>query len=332
MKFTIIADSFELVKGGIEKQAEILNNMLCNNGHDSKLTSFSEFQFAQVSRDDILVIEGIHRFFLLNLLFHKKKNYTILFTHGSFYLWSREGRQFIKSSGTAYPKLKRLFDIIFMKRILSKIDLIVTLSEKESNDLRTLFGRTLGDFYSFGNFSDEPNSAIYDIPMELANVKGKYICYIGRLERRKNPITLVKSAILVDMPVVFAGQDQGELIRLKNYCREKDFNKLFYAGIVSKEMKFALISSSNVVVIPSYYEGLPTIALEAIKSGKRVILTRYNYMNPHPCVSLVEPIAEDISREIKMKRDEINCKNGFQSNQDTLENLLSVVKSKAHKD
>lgn len=328
MRFTIIADSFELVKGGIEKQAEILNNMLRLKGHVSKLLPFFEFRFAQLDPEDILVIEGIHRFFLLRFLFRRKKNFTVLFTHGSFYLWTNEGRQFIKSSGTAFPKLKRLFDIVFMQRVLSKIDLIVTLSESESYDINKLFGRTLPNFYSLGNFSDEQDSTICDPPVELEAITGKYICYIGRLEKRKNLLPLVEAAIKLDLPLVLAGQDQGEFTKLKSYCDKMNFNKLFYFGIVTKEMKFALINSSNILVISSFFEGLPTIALEAIKSNKRVILTKYNYMDPHPCVSFVEPTAEQLSREIKLTWDETDCKFGFSSNQGIIENFLNFLKNK----
>ena len=315
-----------MVKGGIEKQAELLNNLLLSNNYASKLVSFPDVRLDEIDRDDILVIEGIHRVFLLRLIFRKKKNFSILFTHGSFYLWTDEGRHFIKSSGVPFPKLKRLFDLIFMKRILSKINLIVTLSEKESTDLRSLFGITSPYFFSLGNFSDEPDSTKYDVPKELETIKGKYLCYIGRLEKRKNPIALVKAAAIVDMPVVLAGQDQGELIRLENYCREKNFSKLIYLGIITKDLKLALISFCNFMVIPSFFEGLPTVALEAVKSGKQVILTKYSYMDPHPCVSSVEPTAEDIAREIKTMSVETSCKTGFKSNQLVLENLLNVIK------
>lgn len=327
MKFKIISDSFEMVKGGIEKQAEILNYLLHTNGYDSELISFSEFRFREVTQEDILIIEGIHRSFLLKLLFHRNRNRIVLFTHGSFYLWSDEGRRFIKSSETPFPKLKRMFDILFMKNILVRINLIVTLSVRESVDISNLFSSKSLNFYDLGNFSDEPDSTKYDLPKDLETLKGRYICYIGRLEKRKNPVALVEAAIKLDTPVVFAGQDQGELIKLRNFCSKNNFNKLIYLGIVSKEMKFALIKYSNFIVIPSFFEGLPTVALEAIKIHKRVILTKYCYMNPHPCISFVDPSSEDILREIQALKGKSICATGYTNNTVILKNFLNIIET-----
>ncbi|MEM3489784.1 MAG: glycosyltransferase family 4 protein [Nitrososphaerota archaeon] len=330
MRFVVVADSFEKVKGGIENQARILFNLISSTSHKVVFIDYSELNKNTFSKGDVVIIEGIHRPKLFKLLFYRTPCYKIIFTHGSFYAWTDHPRVSFKGSGTNFLKIKRVFDLLFMKRILNKFDMIVTLSMRESADLAKMFGIVQQKFFSLGNFSDEPPSSgeqdkVKDLP------SGDYACYVGRLDERKNLIELLKAAAQQDIDVVMAGQDQGMLNKLLNYCETHNFKKFHYEGVVDEATKFRIIQNSRFAVIPSFFEGLPTFAIEAIKCKKNVIVTKNCYMDPHPCVIFTETNFEAISIAIEKALVKTPCNIGYDSNNSLFERFLKTVEENVSK-
>ncbi|MEM0135799.1 MAG: glycosyltransferase family 4 protein [Thermoplasmatales archaeon] len=324
MKIALIADSFEKVKGGIEKQAEILFRLLSTSSHQVVFVEYNNLNRLIFSKNDVIVIEGIHRLKLFKILFYRKSCYNIIFTHGSFFTWTKHPNISVKGKGTNYLRIKRIFDLFFMKRILSKFDLIVTLSESESKDLLKLFKIAPQKVYALGNFSDEPRmSGMQDTAIDLPN--SDYVCYVGRLDERKNLIELLKATAYQNLHLVIAGQDQGMLIKLLDYCKVNNFKHFHYEGLVDESAKFKIIQNSRFAAVPSLFEGLPTFAIEALKSKKNVIVTQNCYMDPHPCVIFTGPNWEDISVAIEKARLKTGCDGGYESNQHVFERFIKIV-------
>lgn len=330
MKIVVIADSFEKMKGGIEKQAETLFKLLSAGSHQVVFVEYNMLNKDIFSRNDVVIIEGIHRLKLFKLLFYRISGYKIIFTHGSFYPWAGHPSIQFKGTGTNFLKTKRVFDLLFMKQILRKFDLIVTLSVSESNDLGKIFRITQQKFFALGNFSDElPLSIKRNIAIDLPN--RDYACYVGRLDARKNLIELLKAANHLDLDVVMAGQDQGMLNKLLEYCNVNNFKRFHYEGIVDEATKFKIIQTSRLAAIPSLFEGLPTFALEALKCGKSVVVTKNCYMDPHPCVIFTDTNWEDISIAIEKATVKSECNAGYESNESVLKRFMKTVEENIRK-
>lgn len=112
------------------------------------------------------------------------------------------------------------------------------------------------------------------------NLKNKYIIlYVGQLIKRKGisyliqSITLLPEYIYKNIVIIIIG-DGGysfELIELAKKLGVSD--KILFMGTVSERELFIYYKISNLFILPSLSEGLPTTILEAMYFGLPVIST-----------------------------------------------------------
>lgn len=105
-----------------------------------------------------------------------------------------------------------------------------------------------------------------------------YVLYTGVLRARKGLFDLVECARLVskeypDTKFVILGK--GPLLGpLKEYVRKMKIEKnVVFLGYVTREQLIETYQNASVHVVPSVYEGLPTVLLEAMASGLPVVAT-----------------------------------------------------------
>lgn len=324
VRLAVVSDPVEKTMGGIENHARILSDLLSGHGFKVTMIEYDRLRIKDTENYDAVIIEGIHRMKLLKAIFMRKKCAMLLFTHGSYFLMSpkRRGlRQFDSTRGFAF---KSLFDRLFMKKILKKFDKVFTLADDESEDLSKLFGIDPDKFSSLVVFSDE----IDEEPKaeeEGRCLEEKYVCYVGRLDRRKNLISLLKACHQLDIPLLVAGQDQGVLMELQTYCNENGFDRFHYLGKVSKNDKIVLMKNSCLVVIPSFFEGTPLTAIEAIKLGKKVVMTCNSYMSKHSCITFSKTDPDSLASAISEALKSGGCNTEFISNGAIFDRFLQIL-------
>jgi len=104
------------------------------------------------------------------------------------------------------------------------------------------------------------------------------LVYIGRLDREKGLYETLQAIRLagelgVDARITIGGGGAEEG-RLKRYAQALGLaSKVTFAGPVFGEDKVRLLAGSDVMVLPSYSEGLPYALLEAMAGGVPVIAT-----------------------------------------------------------
>lgn len=110
------------------------------------------------------------------------------------------------------------------------------------------------------------------------NVEGKVVLFVGQLQRRKGVQHLLKSAlqIIKEVPdtnflIVGDGDFKRDLIKISNNLEIKD--KVKFVGFLAIEKLLEAYASADIFVLPSALEGLPTVILEAMASGKPVVST-----------------------------------------------------------
>ena len=110
-------------------------------------------------------------------------------------------------------------------------------------------------------------------------IDGEMILFVGGLSPRKGVQYLIKAMpkILREIPdttLVIVGIDWGFQSYLEVLSNELGVvNKVLFTGPVSNERLLEAYSACDVFVLPSEREGLPTVILEAMASGKPVVAT-----------------------------------------------------------
>jgi glycosyltransferase involved in cell wall biosynthesis len=110
------------------------------------------------------------------------------------------------------------------------------------------------------------------------------LLFVGRLEERKGIINLLKSIILLHkkekkytLKIIGHGPLQQALFKMISENNLTKYVKLL--GYVPKKELLKCYLLSKVVVIPSSYEGLPTVALEAMVANKPLIVSNIHGLN-----------------------------------------------------
>ena len=124
------------------------------------------------------------------------------------------------------------------------------------------------------------------LPDDLAIEPGNYILAVGRLVPEKGFHDLVsayeKSATPLKLVIV------GNADHEDNYSREllaRQSDNVIFAGRRQGNALNALYKYARVFVLPSYHEGLPIVALEAISAGTNVIISN---ITPNADIGLPE--------------------------------------------
>lgn len=130
------------------------------------------------------------------------------------------------------------------------------------------------------DFAVRYSSTSTELPPELAGTR--YILFFGRLEERKGVHILAQAlpelldrhadvhAVFVGTPLPYQGRPMDEFVRS---CNAAHANRLHFLPRQTQPVLHALIAKAAIVTLPSLWEGLGNVALEAIDMGKAVVAT-----------------------------------------------------------
>jgi glycosyltransferase involved in cell wall biosynthesis len=127
---------------------------------------------------------------------------------------------------------------------------------------------------AIGNGVDEKTF----IPSQSKNRIERYVLYTGVLRARKGLFDFVKCAQIVcnerkDVKFVICGSGPF-LNKLHKYVHEMGLQKnVIFLGYVPRATLIETYQNATVHVIPSHYEGLPTVLLEGMSCGLPVVAT-----------------------------------------------------------
>lgn len=156
------------------------------------------------------------------------------------------------------------------KKKLDRYDAIIALSDYWKNYFDTTFG--LGDkTFKVNNIVARAEGDTY--PRRDDGVTR--FLFLGQLGDRKgifDILNAISSAGLTGFKLTVGGN--GEVDRFKaEVARLGLGDRVEYVGWVTGDMKDRLLRQSDVMILPSYNEGLPISILEAMAYGKGVIST-----------------------------------------------------------
>ena len=171
----------------------------------------------------------------------------------------------------------RIFDAV------RRLDGIMALHEAQKAEIVELFSidpaivRVVGTGYSAHEFAPRP---------ALRAANPLRVLYVGKLCRAKGVESLVRAFNLlpfdpetVELCLVGGYSDQEQYDRIVEVAKTSRFPVLVH-GRVSQDDLVLAYNMSHVFVLPSFFEGLPLVTVEALASGCRAVVTELPGVRP----------------------------------------------------
>lgn len=166
--------------------------------------------------------------------------------------------------------LARLVSSPLVSKQIENSKEVITVSNSVAHELKAYYG--LDDAVVVGNGVNEKEF----VPINEKKEEN-FILYVGRLSYRKGLFDLLDAAIqiLQHYNVKFLLVGKGELEKKLDERTEKERlqDKIVLLGHVEREKLIQLYQNAMMFVLPSHYEGLPTVLLEAMACGLPTVVT-----------------------------------------------------------
>lgn len=160
--------------------------------------------------------------------------------------------------------------------ILKKyVDEIIFLSETTKNSFieHGIDNNKCSVIYNFNTLK------LTNFNIEKINYENKPVelIFVGTIGKRKGFFDLVKALEKIDENKYIlhvCGEPANEESKIEfEECKKKLKNSLVYHGFVTGEEKISVYQNSDILILPSYGEGLPMVILEAFSAGCAIIST-----------------------------------------------------------
>jgi glycosyltransferase involved in cell wall biosynthesis len=302
MHVCMIAREFPPVSGGIGYYVYNLSKGLIKKGH--KVTVITRGSTRRVEKE---VIDGInvynatffplypfhmalHGLFVNSLLKSLGPEFNLVHLHSPLTPSIKTSLPIVTTVHTAMRIDSRYHEVVdpyslaekvqsmyfspFLESQLLKLSNIVTaVSPSVASELNG-YGMDSSKVAVMWNGVDEKTF----FPIRNKEKMEKYVLYTGVLRARKGLFDLIKCAIIVkktipDIKFVICGT--GPLLqKLKEQVRRVGLEEqVIFLGRVDRKKLIQIYQNATIYVLPSIYEGLPTVLLEAMACGLPIVAT-----------------------------------------------------------
>jgi glycosyltransferase involved in cell wall biosynthesis len=222
-----------------------------------------------------------------------------------------------------FPELYSFFDrrIHYNKFLYAakNADKIVAISEQTKNDI-----------VDFLKIDEEKIEVIYqschDVfkasqsevfkkeVLKKYNLPSKFILNVGRIEKRKNALSIIKAIKNIDIPLVIVGNKKTYFKEVETYIATNNLeHRIFFLEGLSLEELAALYKLSTIFIYPSLFEGFGIPIIEALYSKTPVITSKGScfpeaggpnsiYVNPENISEMESQINFLLNNPLEMER------------------------------
>ncbi len=227
-----------------------------------------------IGRFDIIHIHGIWYWGSMAPFLLPSKAKIVIAVHGMLSRWA------LAQGGIR----KKIFGLLFQKRFLRKADAIIMLTEAEKEELTEYIHLPDDKVHVIPNGiesialppAEEINDYISSLSLEKRHPK---VLFLSRVHKKKGLDLLIGAFAALsrkypDAMLIIAGPDEGyQAEAISKIEALKIGNKVLFLGAVSGRTKELTYAMADMFVLPSYSEGLPMAALEAMSIGTPVIVS-----------------------------------------------------------
>ncbi len=257
--------------------------------------------FFGLFKEDVDIVISRTRFFATSLMALKyaklKRKKWLHIEHGS---------DFVKLTNKFYSATAKLYDYTLGKIVLNFCDKLIANSQASADFCRKLAPNKFCEVIYRGVETEKIENTASNL--ELKNkYKGKFIItFLGRLISGKGVSDLISAVKDINSDfVLFIIGGGPERKNLEALARKLNLeNRVVFFGYQKFEDAISIIKISDLVVNPSYTEGLPTSVIEAALCKKAIIATNVGgtaeIITDNKSGFLIEP------KNIQLLREKIN--------------------------
>lgn len=251
-----------------------INNKIARNFNFYTPIGLTRWLKQNIKNYDIV---HIHEFFTYQSYFtckicqHLDKPF-VLQPHGSLSLVSIRSRYSIKK-----------FVIHKFTNLVESSNAIIALNEKERRDIINVYPQTKSKVIVAPNgidLDEFKEIETIDLHQSYGIPKGnKIIGFLGRLHYKKGLDLSLKAMVRLKNKINFTfliiGPDEGEKANLEEQAKQLGIqDRIVFAGLVSGRQKLETLKSTDISLLNSRSEGLPTTLLESAALGLPIICSR----------------------------------------------------------
>lgn len=228
--------------------------------------------------------------------------------------------------GTCLRQLKTIeLEKDYIISNISKLDEILALHQDQKEEIEKIFKIDKSKVKVIG--SGFNSNIFYNKDYKLDN-KNIDIVYAGKLCKSKGLKSLIRSVSKLEYPrhliklnIAGMGNDleqYEEILKTAKYC---DY-EVNFLGKLTQEQLSELLNKSHIFTLPSFYEGLPVVVLEALACGTEVVTTDIDGVKEWIGRDINESGKIDYVGLPKMKMDGIPFEEGLHKFEEDLYNKL----------
>lgn len=222
----------------------------------------------EIQQEQFDIVTSHTRFFLISstLAFFYAKKLKLKWVH------TEHGSDFVQLSNPFFSFCAKIYDYTLGKLTLFAADDIIAISQASANFVKKLAPQTK-PVIIYRGFDFEKIDAI--IPADI-NKQAPIILYFGRLISGKGVADLFKALSTLkteDFACLIVG-DGPEISKLQALQKKLDLEeKIQFLGQKTWPETISLVKAADIIVNPSYTEGLPTSLIEAAVCSKAIVAT-----------------------------------------------------------
>lgn len=305
MKILYITPYFSFRQGGASEIVYQLATHLTDRGHEVTLltsdylaedesniqTNFEIVRLPSLSRWGFYVTLGMISWLKKNLskfdIVHLQEFRTFQNIVASYFATNTTIPFFLTAHGTV-PNIierqifKKIFDLLFQKRILRSITAFTAVSPEEVRDYKKIGIETsqIHLIYNGLNLNDyDLSNSKNEIQINNELLQLPTILFLGRLHKKKRIDVLINAFKILNSKnpnsrLIIAGPDNGEEANLRQQVKNLGLvDKVDFFGPVYGEKKTAVYRSASMLGYPSSHEVFGLVPFEALLCGTPVIVT-----------------------------------------------------------
>ncbi|NJN63410.1 MAG: glycosyltransferase family 4 protein [Acidobacteria bacterium] len=171
-------------------------------------------------------------------------------------------------------------NLLAARSLLQLASRVLPLTSKEARALQVVFGTPRARMTEIPNGVDPRFANAAEGPFVAAFGHRPDILFVGRLDRNKNVLGLVRAIEATDLSLTIIGFGARDEPEVEAEVRSRTNQRIRYIGSIPWESPLlpSAYAAAKVLCLPSFKEVMPLTILEALAAGCRIVTTRNSAM------------------------------------------------------